>query len=167
MKNIENIDNDMKVLDAKIVDSESIIDRLENIQNKFEKFTQMEKHMFEQESVINDFVKKVNDIEANLNSKNDVINDLVEKLKNKECCMENDLSQNETTFFNPSAALQHCDKCSFETDQEGELERHVKATHTTSFTNFKCDHCYFILKTTGGLKTHVTKMHTKSRRVKC
>ena len=106
-------------------------------------------------------------IEANLNSKNYVINDLIEKLKNKECCMENDLSQNETTFFNPSAALQHCDKCSFETYQEGELERHVKSTHTTSFSNFKCDLCDFISKTTGGLKTHVTKMHTKSRRVKC
>ena len=158
LKNIENIENALKVLDVKIVDSETIIDRLETIQNKFEKFTQMEKQMFEQETVINDLVKRVNDMEANLNNKNDIINDLAEKLTNKECCQENELSQNETTFFNPSDVLQHCEKCSFETYQEDDMERHVKATHTT---NFKCDLCDFISKTTGGLKTHKTKMHTR------
>ena len=106
----------------------------------------------------------MNDTETNLKNKTVIINDLSEKLKNTECCLENDLSQNETTFFNPSDVLQNCDKCSFETYQEDEMERDVKANHST---NFKCDLCVFISKTTGGLKSHKTKMHTKSRRVKC
>ena len=49
---IKNIENAVKDLDAKIVCSESIIDRLENIQNKFEKVTVIEKQIFDQEYVI-------------------------------------------------------------------------------------------------------------------
>ena len=60
MKNIQNIDNTVKDLDSKIVNSETIIDRLENIQNKFERFTEMEKQFCDQETVINTFVKRVN-----------------------------------------------------------------------------------------------------------
>ena len=38
LKKLENIENSLTDLDAKIVDSKSIIDRLESIQSKFEKF---------------------------------------------------------------------------------------------------------------------------------
>ena len=82
-------------------------------------------------------------MEANLQNKTVIINNLSEKLKKKECCLENDLFQNEITFFNPSDVLQNYDKCSFETYQEDEMERHVKANHST---NFKCDFCDFISK---------------------
>ena len=81
MKNIQNIENAVKGLDAKIVNSETIIDRLENIHNKFGRFTEMEKQICDQETVINTLVKRVNDMEAILNKKDDITNDQVEKSK--------------------------------------------------------------------------------------
>ena len=75
LTNIKDIENAVKDLDAKIVRSESIVDRLETIQNKFEKFTVMEKQIFDQESVIKTLVKRVNEMEENLKKKDDVIND--------------------------------------------------------------------------------------------
>jgi hypothetical protein len=59
----------------------AIIDRLENIQNKFEKFTVIEKQIFDQESVIKTHVERVNDMEDNIKKKEDIINDLIEKSK--------------------------------------------------------------------------------------
>ena len=91
LKNIEKIENSLKYLDAKFGDIESIIDRLESIQSKFERFTKLEKQIFDQETVINNLVKRVNDMENNLSNKNVIINDLAEKLKDgKEFCLEND-----------------------------------------------------------------------------
>ena len=89
MKNIEHIEHSLIALDAKIVDSEAIIDRLENIQNKFERYKQIEKQLVDQETVINNIAKKVNDMEANIMNKDDIIYILTEKIKvGKELCLE-------------------------------------------------------------------------------
>jgi hypothetical protein len=143
LKNIESIENAVKELDAKIVQSESIIDRLETIQNKFEKFTYIEKQIFDQEYVINKLVNRVNKMEDNLKKKDDIINDLVEKSRDgKSSVAEN------VVLVEDEPSVEYgeykCSKCEFETVSNKGLKIHMKRKHTKYETlkyPRKCDLC--------------------------
>ena len=55
--------------------------------------------MFDQKSLINNLVKRVNDLEINQSKQEDIINNLTEKLKvGKECSVENEMLENVKAF---------------------------------------------------------------------
>ena len=161
LTNIKDIENAVKDLDAKIVHSESIIDRLENIQNKFEKFTAIEKQIFDQESVIKTLVKRVNVMEDNLKKKDEIINDLVEKSKvGKSPVAENEVLVEDEPSVDYGEFK--CSKCDFETFSKKGLKIHMKRKHTKYETlkyPRKCDLCEKTLENGLELRKHM-KLHS-------
>ena len=161
LKYIQNTENALKDLDAKIINSEKIIDKLENIQNKFEKFTEMEKQICDQESLINTLVKRVNDMEAILNKKDDMTNDQVEKSKDvqssdaENCIVVEDEPSVDYSEFK-------CPKCEFETFSNKGLKIHMKRKHT-QFETLKyprnCELCEKSFKNGLEMRKHM-KLHS-------
>ena len=74
--------------------------------------------MFDQESLINNLVKRVNDLENIQSKQEDIINNLTEKLKvGKECSVENEMIEIIKTF--------KCDECDFESNTDNGLKYKV------------------------------------------
>ena len=170
MKNIENIENSLKDLDAKIVDSEAIIDKLENIQNKFERYTNMEKQLVDQESLINNLVIKVNAMEANLMDKNNIINDLAEKLKvgqeneihafekkDEEAHAEKFDKMEKRIYMLEKRRLgsDFCDFCDMEFKAGCAKDRKEKETHIRDEHTFQCNVCELRNKNKEELNIHL------------
>ena len=156
-KNIQNIENALKDLDAKMVDSETIIDRLENIQNKFERFTEMEKQICDQETLISTLVKRVNDMEeVILNQKDDTTKDQVEKSNvTKSSNAENEIVAEEII----EEASFECDKCGFISKNNHGLKIHKKKKHGEKL---KCDLCDKEFDSKRFLEIH-TKAHSYNK----
>ena len=57
-KKLENIEKEESEIDAKIVNSENIVAKLLEVENKFEKISDIEKHLFEDDSAIETLIKK-------------------------------------------------------------------------------------------------------------
>ena len=121
---------------------------MENIQNKFEKITVIEKQLFDQESVIKTLVKRVNDMEDNLKKKDDIINDLVEKSKaGKSPVDETEVLVEDEPSFDYGEFK--CSKYDFETFSKKGLKIHIKRKDTNYETlkyPRKCDLCEDVWK---------------------
>jgi uncharacterized coiled-coil protein SlyX len=121
---------------------------LESIQNKFERFAKIEKHIFEQESVLNNLEKKVNEMEASMKDKDDIINDLAEKLKaRKETTKVDTVEKRIYVLEKRRLGSDLCDFCDEEFKAGCEKDRKEKETHIRDTHTFECNVCKYRNKT--------------------
>ena len=122
-KKLETIENEMSELDAKIVKSENIITKLLEVEKKFDKIIDIEKHLYEKDSTIDDLSKKVISFENKLSEKDAIINDLIEKVHSKEVpAGEKRLSKNDSKTLlqkkNILERLQELEKINVDKDEK-------------------------------------------------
>ena len=113
--------------------------------------------------------------------KNDFLNDNIvtsmlekfRKLEERLFSIENEQSESNITFCNPSTVEKSCEECDYITEKEDDLEVHVQNDHGNSpnkISNietietegeeiYKCSVCEFKTTHNPGLKSHMTKMH--------
>ena len=184
LKQIVNLEKNIDDLNDKILQSEDIIAKLVEVEQKFERVINIEKHFCEKSSAIEILINKVQALENKLLEKDDIIKDLTEKVNS---LFEDNLS---ATF--------PCDKCDLVCKNESELTEHTTKTHTNdendteeenvsaceepnvtissvelsenitnNITNvvddkvLQCEKCNFKSSSEHGLKIHTTKKHSK------
>ena len=176
-ENEKILENIAKYDKSKIVDFSLLNEKLQQVENKLDLFKSMEQKILKKDGAFENLLKRVDDLEANLceqdkqieeikaksKKKDEVINTLAEKLESlneKVNSLEINVGETETeqTSCNPSARINYCDKCTYETEIESDLEKHKLETHPALFN---CEFCDFVGKNEGGLKTHITRKHTK------
>ena len=81
MKDIANLETTIRDLDEKILKSEDIINKLVDVEKRFERVVVIEKTVFEQSSTIETLTTKVTSLETKLNEKDSTIQDLVDKVE--------------------------------------------------------------------------------------
>ena len=82
LERLQTIDTKLEALNVKILESEVIIDKLNQVEKRMEIFTEMKKHIEEKDCQIGFLEKRINDVEANLFNKDKVIEELAEKIQN-------------------------------------------------------------------------------------
>ena len=187
----------MNDLNTKILEKEDFIDKLVQVEKKFERVITIEKDFCDKSSAIETLISKVDALEDKLCEKDNIIKDLTEKVNSlleneniETVADELEVSENEKTFCNPSEVLKNCPHCKFETKSTDDIAKHIRTKHEIrcphcSFVTYlkedlenhlrnkhekkelKCDYCEFIGKTSSGLKAHLTKMHTGVKKFNC
>ena len=151
VQKLEAIENTLSELDAKIVKSEDIITKLENIEKKFEKFTTMEQQLCKQDLIISTLYNKVNDLETNLANNVEKVEKLSEKVQ--------------------SVAVKKlkCQRCEFETTSKQGLKVHMSRKHTKIEEIFPitCFICEDVLKNNEEKKKHIRKHSYKKAGFRC
>ena len=82
LERLKTIDANLEALNVKILESEAIVDKLNQVEKRMEIFIEMKKHIDEKDSHIGFLEKRINDIETNLFNKDKVIDELAEKIEN-------------------------------------------------------------------------------------
>ena len=155
---LKTIDTNLEALNVKILESEAIIDKLNQVEKRMEIFIEMKKHIGEKDCHIGFLEKRINDIETNLFNKDKVIDELAEKIENIK------------TSKGKKQEKIKCSFCDFETISKQGLKVHVKRKHTLpeteSFPN-NCEICNDTLKDKSEAKDHLRKHSYKTATYKC
>ena len=146
MERLKTIDTNLEALNVKILESEAIIDKLNQVEKRMEIFTEMKKHMEEKDCQIGFLEKRIIDVETNIFNKDKVIEELAEKIQNIQ------------TSKGKKQDKIKCSFCDFETISKQGLKVHVKRKHTLpeneSFP-INCEICNDTLKDKSDAKDHV------------
>ena len=142
---ITKLDEKIKELDTKIIESKLCVEKLQSVEDKLDKFKALESETYNNDSLLGQLNCKVKAIENTLDEKDKIIKTLLEKiavLEKRQDSIENEtneITELEQTFFNPS----NCDERPLETTSEVNLGKHTEKPHVT---NFQCDFCDFHAK---------------------
>ena len=145
-KQIENLEKTMNDLNTKILEKEDFIDKLVQVEKKFERVITIEKDFCDKSSAIETLISKVDALEDELCEKDNIIKDLTEKVNSlleneniETVADELEVSENEKTFCNPSEVLKNCPHCKFETKSTDDIAKHIRTKH-----EIRCPHCSFV-----------------------
>ena len=96
LEQLKNLDDMIKVIDEKLTANDSLHLKLQQLENKLERFQSMEQTIYKKDCMIDDLNKKVNLIETNLEEKDKKIEELFgkfrlieEKQDNLDLCRHN------------------------------------------------------------------------------
>ena len=103
------------------------------------------------------------------------------KLEERLFCLENEQTESDITFCNPSTVEKSCEESDYITEKEDDLEMHVQNDHEKSPHDlfnietietegeeiYKCSECEFKTTHNPGLKSHMTKMHGNKVKHSC
>ena len=163
LEKISKLDDTIKELDNKIIESKLLQEKLKIVENKMDHFKSFESDAYKKDCLIEELTKKVSAIENNLQKKDEIIESLSEKVKALEERQEffetesHEISKSEQTFMNPSDESRNCNNCALETTSKEETENHLEKLHVN---NLNCEYCDFHAKNVGGLKIHIRRMHS-------
>ena len=146
LEKISKLDDMIKEIDDKIIESKLFQEKLKIVENKMDQFKSFESEAYKKDCLIEELTKRVSVIENNLHVKEDIIKSLIEKVKVVEERQENfemesqEVSKSEQTFLNPSDESSNCNNCALQTTSEEEIGNHFEKFHVKNFT---CKFCNF------------------------
>ena len=165
LKMITNIDNKLKDLEMKIVESEALSSKLSIVEERLEKLDETAKKVCEKDCLIESLAKKVDAMEAIQHQKDEIIKNLEERIQKTEVFIH-EKSNNK----NKSKDKVKCQECDFEAISQHGLKVHMKRKHTLTGTEQYpriCEICEIQFESQSDMKYHMRSHGYKKTNFQC
>ena len=166
---INDIDNSLKSLDAKELETKNFIEKLLDIEKKVDILTNVRQDIHTKNEIIDNLKQKVNEMEEKMKVKDDLIDDLILRIKvveekqnssEKEVEKENLDVEKHSECETSVCETKTNDSSSDIQAKASETNQQISCEKSKDQKVFECDICTYKTKSENGTKIHKAKKHT-------
>ena len=150
---INDIDNSLKSLDAKELETKNFIEKLLDIEKKVDILTNVRQDIHTKNEIIDNLKQKVNEMEEKMKVKDELIDDLISRIKVVE--------------EKQNSSEKEVEKENLDVEKHSECETSISEIQTNDSPSdiqdekvFECEICTYKTKSENGIKIHKARKHT-------